>query len=254
MRAKFKPVILTVASILFWLTVWFIVSYFVDLVFVIPTPIQTAKAFAKILISVDFYKTVSLSLLRVIIGFLLGVLIGVSLGVISHFNEPTRYIITPIMSVIKSTPVASVIILIWFFIGATKVPSFISLIMVAPIVWENTLAGLRSTDKELLELSKVFKFRRIKQIRYIYLPSVTSYTFPAIVTSSGLAWKSGIAAEIICYTKDSIGKSIKDNRIEDGPAMIAWTLTVIALSLIIEFGMKYLLRRLRSNEASNKQA
>ena len=252
MRAKLKPVILTVTSLLFWLTAWFIVSYFIDLVFIIPTPAQTMEAFARLAVTLDFYTTVGLSLVRVIIGFILGCFIGITLGVISHFNELARYLITPVMSVIKSTPVASVIILFWFFIGAVKVPSFISLRMVAPIVWENTLAGLRSTDKELLELSAVFKFGTPKKIRYIYLPSIASYTLPAIVTSSGLAWKSGIAAEIICYTKNSIGKSIKDARIEDGPAMIAWTLTVIILSLLIELGMKYLLRRLRHDEATNK--
>ena len=59
MRAKLKPVILTVVSILFWVTVWFVVSYFIDLIFVIPTPIQTAKAFVKLMLNFEFYKTVS---------------------------------------------------------------------------------------------------------------------------------------------------------------------------------------------------
>ena len=97
---------------------------------------------------------------------------------------------------------------------------------------------------ELVELAEVFEIKGIKKLRYITVPSALKLALPSIVTASGLAWKSGIAAEVITYTRSSIGREIANakNYLE-GAEMFAWTLTVIALSIIIETLIKVLGKR-----------
>jgi NitT/TauT family transport system permease protein len=71
------------------------------------------------------------------------------------------------------------------------------------------------------------------------------YLIPGIITSAGLAWKSGIAAEIIAYTSDSIGREIYNAKaFLESERMLAWTMVVIILSLIFEATLSFIGRRL----------
>lgn len=252
MRVNFKRLGLIAFSVFFWLFVWWILSVTTSLSFILPSPVDTLSEFVELFGTAIFYKSVSYSLGRILIGFLLGTFIGLILGCLSYISQAARYLISPIMSAVKSTPVASIILILWFFVGSAKLPSLITVLMVSPVVWDSTYSGLGATDKELLEMGSVFNFNRQKKLRYLYLPSVFKFVIPAIVTSTGLAWKSGIAAEIISYTKNSIGKEIKDAKeIFEGAHMLAWTLTVVVFSLIIEYGVKLLLRRLNNDESKD---
>ena len=56
-----------------------------------------------------------------------------------------------------------------------------------------------------------------------------------MIASIGMAWKAGIAAEVICSPHNTIGYFLYRTKIYfDTPALFAWTLCVIVLSFIIE--------------------
>jgi NitT/TauT family transport system permease protein len=81
-------------------------------------------------------------------------------------------------------------------------------------------------------------------MRVLVIPQLVRYLIPAIVTATGLAWKSEIAAEIIAYTRNSIGQNINDAKFNmDSPTVFAWTIIVIALSIILELIAKLIMRR-----------
>ena len=94
-------------------------------------------------------------------------------------------------------------------------------------------------------MTQVFGMKPLRRLRYLTIPSVTPYFVSACRTAFGLAWKAGIAAEIIAMPRNSIGTMIGDAKqyllTEE---MFAWTLTVILLSLLIEFGFVALLSKL----------
>ena len=120
----------------------------------------------------------------------------------------------------------------------------IALLMVMPIIWQNICDGFSAIDKNLSEVCDVFEFSLNKRIKLLIFPTLLRYFIPALLSSIGLAWKSGIAAEIISYTKNSIGKNILDSKnLFDGDIMLAWTLTVVILSLILEYSVRALVRR-----------
>ena len=78
------------------------------------------------------------------------------------------------------------------------------------------------------------------------MPALYKYLIPSVITSSGLAWKAGIAAEIITYTSNSIGQHIKNSKDSfDGANLFAWTIAVVLLSLLIEFAIKKALRKVK---------
>ena len=119
--------------------------------------------------------------------------------------------------------------------------------MVSPIIWQSTYDSLRVKNKELAEVADLFGLKGRKRIKILILPTVIKYLLPAIVTSSGLAWKSGVAAEIITYTKNSIGFEISNSKNAlEGAQMLAWTITVILLNVAIEYLIRIIIRRLQS--------
>ena len=104
-----------ILAIVFWLTVWEILSRLLDVDFVFPSVIATLKAFVSLLGTFVFWSGLSLSLARVLLGFSIGLLVGCALAPLAHRYEFVRVLITPMMGIIKSTPVASFIMVLWFF-------------------------------------------------------------------------------------------------------------------------------------------
>ena len=96
-------------------------------------------------------------------------------------------------------------------------------------------AGIRNTDHDLLEAADVYRIRTIKRIRYIYVPSVLPYFSAAVKAALGLAWKSGIAAEVIALPDGSIGERVYEAKIYlSTPDLFAWTVVIIALAFLFE--------------------
>ena len=66
----------------------------------------------------------------------------------------------------------------------------------------------------------------------------------AISTGFGFAWKSGIAAEVICTPADSIGRQLYSAKAYlETPEVFAWTVTVVLLSVLLERVLLYTVKR-----------
>jgi NitT/TauT family transport system permease protein len=125
-----------------------------------------------------------------------------------------------------------------------KVPGVISARMVLPVGWGNVSKGIRETDPQLLELARAYRFGGGKTLRLIYLPCVAPYFSSGVETSLGLAWKAGVAAEVLCHPKLAVGTEIYVSRLNfETPDLFAWTLVVIALSFLVEIALVRLLRK-----------
>ena len=241
---RYKAFFIKLLAVLFWLALWELIAKYVGHSFILPSVSETAASFFKLVLTGNFWLTVLRSLARIASGFALGALIGIPLGVLSGIVKPFDALFSPLMVILRSTPVASFIMMLWFFIGSASIPTVIALLMVMPIIWQSAKDGLSGVDSSMLELSRIYRFSFKKKFLHVYLPHMKKALLPAVITSSGLAWKAGIAAEIITYTKNSIGANISDAKnFFEGADMMAWTFTVILLSLIIEALIKRLGRR-----------
>ena len=234
------------SAILFWVVVWEIAALAVGNDFLLPSVPATAEELILLLRSPASYKVMLLTLLRVGLGLILGIILGTLLGVLCRKSSVLESLVSPAVSVIKSTPVASFIIFLWVIMNGDLLSVFIAFLMVLPIIYQNVINAYSSIDKDLSEVCDVFKFNRIKRFKLLVFPTLTSFLVPAIITSAGLAWKAEIAAEIIAYTKNSIGQRINDAKYDmNTPRVFAWTVIVIVFSLILEKVTKMLLGRLK---------
>ena len=169
-------------------------------------------------------------------GFLLALALGLALAALAAALRWVEVLLRPLMLTIKSIPVASFIILALMWLrSAGNLAVFISFLMVLPVVYTNTLAGIRETDARLLEMAAVFRVPPAKRVRYLYVPAALPYFRSACTVGLGLCWKSGVAAEVIGITSGSIGEALYNAKILFSTAeLLAWTVVIVLLSLAFE--------------------
>ena len=212
----------------------------------LPSPFRTFKSLLALLGTWDFYRATLSTIGRIMGGFLLGMLLGTALGALTASSRWLDAFFSPIRNIVKSTPVASFSILVLLWIATDLAPMGISMLMVMPIAWSNVHEGIRAVDRNLLEMAEVFRLSRGKRLRHIYAPSILPQYLAACSTGLGIAWKSGVAAEVIALPSLSIGKSLYLSKIYIETAdLFAWTVVVILLSLLIERLLVSVLRRVQ---------
>lgn len=233
--------LLTVA---FWAAVWQTVAAVVDVPLLLPGPIQVAGALGRLIQEQSFWSLVGLTLGRVLLGFALGALVGFLLAVGTFFVPVLDILLSPAVRVIRAAPVSSFILLCMLWLRSGIVPGFIAALMTMPIVWQNVENGLQNTDEKLLEVSRVFRMSRFRSFCCVYIPSVWGYFRAACVTSMGMAFKSGVAAEVLCQPKRAIGTQLYYAKIYlETENLFAWTAVVVGFSIILERLLILLLNR-----------
>ena len=141
----------------FWLGVWAFAAWRVGKPLLFPTPVAVLERLWVLMQTKLFYQITLNSLWNILMGILAAVLLGSFLSVITSRISLLREAILPIMTVIKATPVASFIILALIWIGSAKVPTFITVLIVLPVIWTNLDEGFARVDKQLVEVARVYQ-------------------------------------------------------------------------------------------------
>lgn len=241
---KHKSTLLWVLAIAFWIAVWEAVALRIGSELIIATPVKVAKVFFEMIFKADTWRSLGFSLVRISSGFALAFILGSVLAAVSSKIQAVKILLSPITSVIKSTPVASFVILAIIWFGSKNLSVFISFLMVFPVIYLNILKGIESVDRELLEMAKVFNISFGRRIMYIYMPSLMPFVISACSVALGLCWKSGVAAEVIGISSGSIGERLYRAKLyfETGE-LLAWTAAIILISTAFEKLIMFILKR-----------
>ncbi len=196
------------AAVLLALLVWQLGAMRCHSPLLLVSPLRVLVRLCGLVREPQFYAAVGFSFVRIVAGFLLGLGGGSLLAVAASRWHPVEVLLWPYITVIKTTPVASFIILCLIWLDSSNLSVFISFLMVLPIVYANVLEGIRQTDQKLLEMAKLFRVGVGRRLRYIYLPQLRPYLTTACSVALGLSWKAGIAAEVIGIPDGSIGERL----------------------------------------------
>ncbi len=248
MQAKFKKTVFSAVSVLLWILLWHIGATIANknLLFKIPLPIDTLKEFLVCAKTSVFWTSVGNSILHIVIGFTFAVVLGLICGMLSGNSVIFKTVSSPISRLIRSVPVAAFIVLAWLWIPSGSIPSFIAFLMVFPIVWLQIESSLLSIDNKLIEMARVMGMSKQGIIKNIKIPSVLPSFRNSCITGLGFAWKSGVAAEVICNPTGSIGAMLSNAKSNlEYSRVFAIVLTIVILSLILENIIKFFWRENR---------
>lgn len=220
---------------LFWLIIWQLAAMALNQKVLLVSPVAVLLRLTELLPTTEFWSAVGFSFSRIICGFLLACVFGTALGALSFRFQLVKSLAAPLMSAVKSTPVASFIILVLLWVPSENLSIVISFLMVTPIVYANILGGIHGMDQQLLEVSEVFRVPFPRRLRYLYVPQVMPFFRSACAAGLGLCWKAGVAAEVIGLPNGSIGEKLYQAKVYlETPDLFAWTVVIVLVSLLFE--------------------
>ena len=227
---------------LFWLCIWHGMHLVVGHEVLLPSPLSTIRRLWQMLGDWEIYQAIGATLLRIMAGFLMGIVLGCAMGAASLFSKVAHSLFSPIITITKSTPFASFTILALLWFRTDMVPAVTATIMTLPIFFSSVYDGIRGVDKELLEMARLYQFQRMEILKLIILPGMRPALLTAMAAALGIAFKSGVAAEIICSPRYAIGSMLSDAKTYlETTDLFAVTAALIIISLLVERGMRRLL-------------
>lgn len=235
--------------LLFWLGVWTLCAALVDRELLLPTPLAAGRALLALAGTGEFWRALLWSLGRTLLGFLLGSALGTGLGVLTAALPWGDLLLSPALRAVRTVPVVSFILLLYFWLPTGQVPAAVSALMALPVVWRAARQGVAAADPQLVELAAAYRLSPWRTLTHVYLPAALPALSAGWETALGLSWKSGVAAEVLCQPKWAIGSGLQVSKAYlDAPGLFAWTGSIILLSLATEWGLRILLRRWRGGE------
>ena len=141
-------------------------------ILLLPAPVLVAETLFSLALPPSFWAITAASLLRIFSGFVAGAVLGGLIACLTAFLPWADTLFSPLIRIIRATPVASFIVLILLWVRTGMVPGVISALMVLPVVWGNVYKGIVQTDPLLLEGAKTWRFGRWKPLRLVYLLSL----------------------------------------------------------------------------------
>ena len=236
----------TLGGIVFLFFLWALAARIFGSSLILPGPLPALERFTRLILTRRFHLALWHSFLRVLGGILIAVPTGIGAGIAAGLDKRVNAFLRPLFSVISATPVISVILIAFLFLGAGRTPVFAAFLMIFPVVSVNVIEGINSADPRLKELFVSFRMSRRETLKYLYIPTLAPFIIGALRSSLSLCWKVVVAAEVIVQPLRSLGAGMQQARVQlETPELFAWTAATVIAAAFSQ-GMLSLIVRLRN--------
>ena len=227
-----------------YITLWQLLSMFVgSRLLLLPSPLDTLLSMKEIVCSASGWRSIGMTILRILSGYLFGCAIGVSFAVLTAHFRVFDWLLKPLRSLIKTTPITSFALILLVSVASGMVPVIVAMIVVVPMIWQTTEEAIKNRSIQLSEMAQIY-LTPWKKLCYVSLPQILPTFFASASTALGFAWKAVITAEILALPKFGIGRQMQFHKIHvEIPELFAWTLLVILLSVLLENVIRILLKK-----------
>ena len=172
------------------------------------SPVETLARLVVLARTGAFWRAVGFTIMHILAGFTLGALGGAILAGLSALSKVIGALLAPLLTAVRAVPVASFTIVALIWLPSKRLSVLISMLIVLPVVYAGALSGLDHIDPKMTEMAKVFRIPPLRRFLKIDLPAALPALGDAAVTAMGLAWKAGVAAEVIGVPGGSVGEGL----------------------------------------------
>ena len=126
------------------------------------------------------------------------VIISLCIAIIFYFSRIVERAMMPVTVILQVTPIIAIAPLISIWVDSSQMATLICAFLVAffPLL-ANTIAGLKSTDSNHLDLMKLYRANKYQLLRYVVLPNALPYFLSGLKISTGLALIGAIVGEFV---------------------------------------------------------
>jgi len=206
--------------------------------YVLPGPDRVLSALIALIGSATFLQDLGITFWRVLAGFAAAAVVGAVLGLVLGSNRALGEFFEPILAVTNtiSSAIWAIFALIWFGISNTTT-MFVVFMTAMPLILTNVWRGAQTVSADQVELAHSFRMSRMQVVRKIYLPTILPDFFSGARLAFGFGWRVSLVAETI-GSSNGVGYRLKQAAdLVKTDQVFAWTITLIALMVIIEFGV-----------------
>lgn len=235
------------AGILVILIAWEMAARGIGSTNILPGPVFTLQTLLSFLADKSFYVSLGLTILRGLVGFAIALLLSLLIGIPSGLNPKIESFFSPFLVTSRSTPVISIILLAIIWLRVERVPVFIGILTMFPILTTNLSAGIKEVDQGLLQMAYIYKIRRPRIFKDIYLPSIAPFVFSGLLTAAGFGWRAVIIGEVLSQPRYGIGSMMQDAQSYLLVAeLISWTLVAVLIGFIFEKSIGMISRKIKN--------
>ncbi|MCC2597249.1 ABC transporter permease subunit [Pusillimonas sp. MFBS29] len=202
------------------------------------TPMQALRAAVTLVQSEAFREHAGASLTRIVIGVGTGCLIGFFLGVLAGHNARLRGLLEPLRWLLMAIPPVIVVVLamLWFGLGSSMV-IFITVLMMIPGMYVNTVKGMLLVDRSLVEMTHVYRFGPWLRLRHLYLPALAAPLTAALLIATCGGVRLVVMAEVL-GANSGAGFALANARSTfDSAELYAWVILILLLVAVLEFAL-----------------
>jgi NitT/TauT family transport system ATP-binding protein len=196
-RNQVEGTIISALAIIGFFVLWHLGSVLYNSV-LFPSPIQFMQTFFRLLMDGTLPHEASVSLKRILSGFVIGVLIAVPLGLLIGSFRIMRLILEPFVELLRFIPsIAMITVAVIFFgIGESSRVFLIAWVTVFTVTI-NTAAGVMSIEPNKLRAAASLGASRFQTFYLVTLPAATSFILVGARIAMANAFTTIVAAEII---------------------------------------------------------
>lgn len=168
----------------------------------LPSPRAVVRAARDLASGGELLRHVAASVQRVLLGFVLGAAVAVLLATLVGFSRTAEGLLDPTLQAIRNVPSLAWVPFLLLWLGIDELPK-VTLVAIGAFfpVYLNLLAGIRQTDRKLVELGQVLGLTSLGLVRHIVLPAALPSLLTGLRIGLGQAWLFLVAAELIASTR-----------------------------------------------------
>ncbi|MHB8731003.1 MAG: ABC transporter permease [bacterium] len=212
----------------------------------LPPPSAVLTAAIEVVRSGELFDNLRVSLSYFAVGSALGFAAGVLLGVVLGASPRVAEYIDPWVSAAYTAPLVALtpLLIIWFGIGLWSKTIIIALLVVFPVTI-GTVAGIRSTDRSLLEVATSMGAGRLDVLRKVMVPWSLSFILSGARIGVGRGVIGIFVAELFGGASKGVGLMIQNAAsVFDTPLLFVGIIVLAVMGVVVTSLIRQLERRM----------
>ena len=222
-------------AVLFWLAAWQAAAWIVNKPLLLAGPLETLEALSQLIVTPGYWASAGLSALHIALGFFAGLLLGLGLAVPAAAHPAIASFLEPPLLALKAVPVACLVVILLLWVGSARVGVACTFIVVLPAYYFSALGALQSRDTNLEDALSVQGLCGGRKALALLWPQMIGYLSATSKVCVGMAWKAGVAAELIALSGITLGAQVYQAKLLlETSQLMAWTITIVACAYLSE--------------------
>ena len=233
-------------SVFVGLALWEVTGhFFVQNKLFLATPLQALGKIGVTLGTGELQHHAWVSTQEFVIGFIIASLAGILIGLVIARTETVANALNPWVSGIYATPVVAIapLFILWFGIGIwSKVAVVVSLVVFPVII--NTEVGIRSADKQLIEMVRAFGATPTQVFWKVSLPAAAPFILAGLRLGVGRGLIGVVVGELFGARAGLGIMIVQASEVFDMPLLFAGILVLAGAGIAMTAGFRALERYL----------